>query len=171
MARSYLARRRSHSPCAALLDGPEPAGRQARDDTDPAPRTAPLPTEPSPAQLWPRGGGGRREAPLRLAHTDWLHRRRLIIAESDRDVAAFRGPPVPASTISSGDGVKAKPFGTSMFGNRVVEDAFREADVRLVSMTAIGQRPIATAFREGWAAGERVNLNRPVEGDTRGLLV
>ena len=53
----------------------------------------------------------------------------------------------------------------------VIEDAFREADVRLVSMTAIGQRPIAAAFREGWAAGERVNLNRPVEGDTRGLLV
>ena len=30
---------------------------------------------------------------------------------------------------------------------RVVEDAFRETEVRLVSMDAIGQRRIASAFR------------------------
>ena len=52
----------------------------------------------------------------------------------------------------------------------VVEDAFRATDVRLVSMTAIGQRNVATAFRDGWMAGERVNLNRPVSGDSTGLL-
>jgi hypothetical protein len=54
--------------------------------------------------------------------------------------------------------------------HRVVEDAFRETDVRLVSMTAIGQRRIASAFREGWRAGDRVNLGRPVPGDTLGLI-
>jgi hypothetical protein len=49
--------------------------------------------------------------------------------------------------------------------HRVVEDAFRETDVRLVRMSATGRRLISTAFRAGWAAGERVNLNRPVPGD------
>jgi hypothetical protein len=54
--------------------------------------------------------------------------------------------------------------------HRVVEDAFGEMGVRLVSMTAVGRRPIAAAFRDGWAAGERVNLNRPMTGDALGLL-
>jgi hypothetical protein len=49
--------------------------------------------------------------------------------------------------------------------NRVVEDAFRETDVRLMSMSAMGGRVITTAFRAGWAAGDRVNLNRPVSSD------
>lgn len=53
---------------------------------------------------------------------------------------------------------------------RVVAAAFRETEVRLVSMDAIGQRRIAAAFRSGWAVGERVNLNRPVPGDAPGLL-
>jgi hypothetical protein len=50
--------------------------------------------------------------------------------------------------------------------HRVVEDAFRETDVRLRRMGAVGPRVIGTAFRAGWAAGDRVNLNRPVAGDT-----
>jgi hypothetical protein len=54
--------------------------------------------------------------------------------------------------------------------HRVVEDAFRETNVRLVSMHAIGQRRIASAFREGWQAGDRVNLSRPVPGDALGLI-
>ena len=54
--------------------------------------------------------------------------------------------------------------------DRVVEDAFRETDVRLVSMSATGRRVISTAFRAGWAAGERVNLNRPVPGDAQRRL-
>jgi Protein of unknown function (DUF2786) len=54
--------------------------------------------------------------------------------------------------------------------HRVVEDAFLEADVRLVSMTAIGQRRIASAFREGWRAGDRVNLSRPVPGGALGQI-
>jgi hypothetical protein len=54
--------------------------------------------------------------------------------------------------------------------HRVVEEAFRETNVRLVSMHAIGQRQIASAFREGWRAGDRVNLGRPVTGDALGLI-
>jgi hypothetical protein len=52
----------------------------------------------------------------------------------------------------------------------VVEEAFTNIDVRLVSMSAIGQRRVVVAFRAGWAAGERVNLNRPVPGRTADLL-
>ncbi len=54
--------------------------------------------------------------------------------------------------------------------HRVVDEAFAETEVRLVASSAIGRRRIAGAFREGWAAGARVNLNRPVGGAQRGLL-
>jgi len=54
--------------------------------------------------------------------------------------------------------------------HRVVEDAFRETDVRLTSRSAPAPRVIGSAFGEGWAAGERVNLNRPVPGHAPGLL-
>jgi hypothetical protein len=54
--------------------------------------------------------------------------------------------------------------------HRVVDEAFAETDVRLVASNAIGRRRMAGAYREGWAAGERVNLNRPVGGAQRGLL-
>jgi hypothetical protein len=54
--------------------------------------------------------------------------------------------------------------------HRVVEDAFRETDVRLVSMSATGRRVITSAFRAGRAAGDRVNLNRPVPGDSQRQL-
>jgi len=54
--------------------------------------------------------------------------------------------------------------------HRVVDDAFREVDVRLVSMNTVGSRVIPSAFREGWVAGERVNLNRPMPGEAPGLL-
>jgi hypothetical protein len=50
--------------------------------------------------------------------------------------------------------------------NRVVEEAFGEIDIRLVRMAATGRRVITSAFRAGWTAGDRVNLNRPVPSDT-----
>jgi hypothetical protein len=55
--------------------------------------------------------------------------------------------------------------------DRVVDEAFGEIDIRLVRMAATGRRVIATAYRAGWAAGDRVNLNRPVTGDTPRQLV
>jgi hypothetical protein len=54
--------------------------------------------------------------------------------------------------------------------HRVVEDAFRETKVRLRSLGAVDPRLNTAAFREGWAAGERVNLSRPVAGDASRLL-
>jgi hypothetical protein len=49
--------------------------------------------------------------------------------------------------------------------HRIVEDAFRATDVRLVSAGRLGQSRNTAAFRQGHAAGDRVNLNRPVHGE------
>jgi hypothetical protein len=54
--------------------------------------------------------------------------------------------------------------------HRVVDEAFRETEVRLVRMSAVGRRVVTSAYRDGWAAGERVNLNRPVAGSGQDLL-
>jgi hypothetical protein len=54
--------------------------------------------------------------------------------------------------------------------HRVVEDAFREIKVRLISMSALGPRVSTKAYQAGWAAGDRVNLSRPVRGDGQGQL-
>ena len=48
--------------------------------------------------------------------------------------------------------------------HQVVEEAFREQQVRLVSARRQPRRVIPGAYRQGMEAGERVNLNRPVEG-------
>ena len=55
--------------------------------------------------------------------------------------------------------------------NRVVEEAFGEIDIRLVRMATTGRRVIPAAFRAGWAAGDRVNLNRPMPGAALRQLV
>jgi len=54
--------------------------------------------------------------------------------------------------------------------HQVVEEAFREHGVRLVNMNALGARVIPKAYQEGWAAGARVNLSRPIRGDGQGQL-
>jgi hypothetical protein len=54
--------------------------------------------------------------------------------------------------------------------HRVVDDAFQETEVRLVTMSALEPRVNSKAYREGWVAGERVNLNRPVTGNASDLL-
>jgi hypothetical protein len=54
--------------------------------------------------------------------------------------------------------------------HRVVDEAFAETDVRLVTTNAVGRRRVAGAFQEGWAAGARINLSRPVQGGARGVL-
>jgi hypothetical protein len=65
-----------------------------------------------------------------------------------------------------------RPAGTALIvvKHKVVEAAFAETDVRLVATSAIGRRRVVGAFNEGWAAGDRINLSRPVEGGARGLL-
>jgi hypothetical protein len=64
-----------------------------------------------------------------------------------------------------------RPTGTALtiVRHQVVEDAFRATKVRLQSMPGLTQRRNA-AFHAGRAAGERVNLNRPVGGGDTSLL-
>ena len=54
--------------------------------------------------------------------------------------------------------------------HQVVDDAFTESAVRLVNMSAIGAQVDGKAYREGWTAGEKVNLSRPINGEGRDLL-
>jgi uncharacterized DUF497 family protein len=53
--------------------------------------------------------------------------------------------------------------------HQVVQEAFRATSVRLVSTRGLTARRNA-AYRHGQAAGERVNLNRPVPGHDRPRL-
>jgi hypothetical protein len=54
--------------------------------------------------------------------------------------------------------------------HQVVEDAFRETEIRLVATAGLCRARLNGAFRHGLAAGDRVNLNRPV-GDVRRPLL
>jgi hypothetical protein len=53
---------------------------------------------------------------------------------------------------------------------QVVEDAFRDTRIRLVSITGLSRARASGAFRQGLTAGDRVNLNRPV-GDAGRILL
>jgi hypothetical protein len=103
-------------------------------------------------QLNPRLQGVR----LRRASASFQHR--VVARVSDRLDAMHcaRDATVRAQRSTGTDLIVTK--------NRVVEEAFGEIDIRLVRMAATGRRVIITAFRAGWAAGDRVNLNRPVPG-------
>jgi hypothetical protein len=52
----------------------------------------------------------------------------------------------------------------------VVEDAFRDAKIRLVSIAGLSRARARGAFQQGLAAGNRINLNRPVGDAGRVLL-
>jgi hypothetical protein len=110
-------------------------------------------------QLNPRFRGVR----LRQASASFQHGVVARVAERLDAIHSARDAAVRAHRSTGTALIVAK--------NRIVEDAFRETDVRLVSMSAMGLRVIASAFRAGWDAGDRVNLNRPVVGDTARLLV
>ena len=64
-----------------------------------------------------------------------------------------------------------RPAGTALMlvRHQVVDDAFRARKMPLRSMPGLTLRQNA-AFREGRAAGERVNLRRPIEGRETELL-
>ena len=53
---------------------------------------------------------------------------------------------------------------------QVVEDAFRGTEIRLVAAAGLNRARLNGAFRHGLAAGDRVNLNRPVGDAGRPLL-
>jgi hypothetical protein len=52
---------------------------------------------------------------------------------------------------------------------QVVEDAFKETSVRLVSARRSGLRT-GSAYRQGYAAGDRISLDRPLRGTGQGAL-
>ena len=54
--------------------------------------------------------------------------------------------------------------------HQVVDDALRETAIRLVSAGRLSRVRPNGAFRHGFAAGDRVNLNRPVGNTGRALL-
>jgi len=53
---------------------------------------------------------------------------------------------------------------------QVVEGAFSDAKIRLVSIAGLSRARAKGAFRQGLAAGDRINLNRPVGNAGRVLL-
>ncbi|MFZ0017151.1 MAG: hypothetical protein WAL10_07415, partial [Acetobacteraceae bacterium] len=53
---------------------------------------------------------------------------------------------------------------------QVVDDAFRETEIRLVATAGLHRTRLSGAFRHGLAAGDRVNLSRPVGHAGRPLL-
>jgi len=54
--------------------------------------------------------------------------------------------------------------------HQVVEDAFQKTEIRVVSAGRLGRARLNRAFRHGLAAGDRVNLARPVGDSGRALL-
>ena len=52
----------------------------------------------------------------------------------------------------------------------VVEEAFEETGIRLVSSGGLERRRVNAAFRHGVEAGDRVRLDRPLRGTERDLL-
>ena len=52
----------------------------------------------------------------------------------------------------------------------VVEDAFRQTDIRLTAAAQRAKIPLNGAFKHGMEAGDRVNLTNPVAGRGRDLI-
>jgi hypothetical protein len=52
----------------------------------------------------------------------------------------------------------------------VVDDAFAETNIRLVTIQAINRPVVTSAYRAGLMAGDRVNLRRPMTREDTGLL-
>ena len=53
---------------------------------------------------------------------------------------------------------------------QVVEEAFSDTNIQLVLIAGLSRARASGAFRQGLAAGDCINLNRPVGGDGRVLL-
>ena len=98
---------------------------------------------------------------LRRASTSFQHGVAVRVGERLDALHAQREAAVTAQ----------RPTGNALIiaRHQVVEDAFRATKVRLRGQQALSLRRNA-AFRAGKAAGERVNLNRPIEHGGRVLL-
>jgi hypothetical protein len=106
---------------------------------------------------------GLRGVELRRASDSFLHGVAARVAARLEAMHAEREASVGAQ--------RATGTALMLVKHRVVDEAFAETQVRLVASSAIGRRRIAGAYSEGWAAGGRVNLDRPVgSGGQRCLL-
>jgi hypothetical protein len=84
------------------------------------------------------------------------HRRSLEAMHRERDASV-------ASQRSTGTAL-------ILVKQQVVDDAFRETEIRLVATAGLNRARLNGAFRHGLAAGDRVNLSRPVGTAGRPLL-
>ena len=64
----------------------------------------------------------------------------------------------------------APPVLLSSWSNSVVDDPFLETEIRLVATAGLNRARLNGPFRHGLAAGDRVNLSRPVGDAGRPLL-
>ena len=99
---------------------------------------------------------------LRRASASFRHGMAARIAERLEAMHLAREAAVKTQRVTGTALIVAK--------HRTVEDAFRETEIRLVSLGRLGPRRINPAFRQGRAAGDRVNLSRPIQGEAQGLL-
>jgi Protein of unknown function (DUF2786) len=100
---------------------------------------------------------------LRRASTSFQHGLVARVAARLEDMHAEREATVQAQQSIVGTAlILAK--------HRVVEEAFAETNIRLVTATTVGTRRDPKAYRDGWIAGDRVNLSRPMTGDEPGRL-
>jgi hypothetical protein len=98
-------------------------------------------------------GSTRRSTPTRQATTSFQHGVAVRVAERLETMHAEREAAVAAQ----------RPTGNALtiVRHQVVEEAFQATKVRLRAQRGLSLRPDA-AFQAGQAAGERINLNRPV---------
>lgn len=102
-----------------------------------------------------------RATRLRLASTSYQQGMASRIAERLETMLAQREADL-ASQRSTGTAL-------ILVKHRVVEDAFKETSIRLVGARRARLRANG-AYRQGYAAGDRVNLNRPVRGAGQGAI-
>jgi hypothetical protein len=99
---------------------------------------------------------------LRHASASFQHGMAIRVAERLDAMLRSRGATV----------AEQRPAGTALMvvKQQVVQQAFQAEQVRLVSQRQRQPVRINAAFRQGVVAGDRVNLNRPVGNDRRGLI-
>jgi Protein of unknown function (DUF2786) len=100
-------------------------------------------------------------APLRRAGVSFQHGMAARISERLEAMHAARESSVAAQRTTGTALILVK--------HSAVEEAFREISIRLVSAGGL-KRSINAAFHSGFAAGDRVNLDRPVAGRGRPQL-
>ena len=103
-----------------------------------------------------------RDVALRRATESFQHGMAARVAERLETMHAERTASVAAQ--------RSDGRALAVVKHDVVEAAFRELGTRLSSSRPTGRRVVGGAFQDGIAAGERVNLNRPLDGGGRARI-